>query len=562
MVTPELDPMTLNTQYTDAVSMMDSQQGRLPHSGLYCWDGRLKVAILATTIGLNIFMARFWLSGLLLLLGVVLGLYSKIPIRQYGIFFLAPAWSTSIVFLGFSMGFGVTPLYQVGPVIIYREGMQLGLEAAARVACDMAWIAAVFLTTPFTTLMRALRWYHVPGILLDITAMAYRYAGLLWDEFHRMKISAISRGGFRGWINRYHSTARILSQVILRSYDRSLRVQHAMVARGQLHEKNTSGDGHDSGEAAVCPNRCNITPALGDPFLPVLVCTDLRHRYTETRTINKLSMTVRQGEVVALCGPNGAGKSTLLKLIAGIIRADGGRIALSGKTIDFSSEQDIFRQVGILFQDPNDQLFCTHVQEDVAYGPINLGLDREEVDRRVAAAMDLMEITHLAQRPIHKLSHGEMRRVGLAGVIAMQPPLILLDEPTASLDPASTQHLIRLIRHLNSHHGFTLIMVTHDINIASMIATRVVILDHGEIVADGTPREILTDRGLLENSRLEPPLLTRLFQALDDGSATCWPIPLTIDEALEKLSYLKTRHPSPEAACAHCAIPQEETLTS
>ena len=150
----------------------------------------------------------------------------------------------------------------------------------------------------------------------------------------------------------------------------------------------------------------------------------------------------------------------------------------------------------------------------MAYGPINLGLDADEVDRRVAAAMDLMEVSHLAHRPIHRLSHGEMRRVGLAGVIAMQPPLILLDEPTASLDPASTRHLIRLIRHLNSHHGYTLIMVTHDINIASMIATRVVILDQGEIVADGTPREILTDRALLENSRLEPPLLTRLFQEL------------------------------------------------
>jgi len=173
--------------------------------------------------------------------------------------------------------------------------------------------------------------------------------------------------------------------------------------------------------------------------------------------------------------------------------------------------------------------------------------------------MDLMEVSHLAQRPIHRLSHGEMRRVGLAGVIAMQPPLILLDEPTASLDPASTQHLIRLIRHLNSHHGYTLIMVTHDINIASMIATRVVILDHGEIVADGTPREILTDRRLLEGSRLEPPLLTRLFQELNDGSAA--PIPLTIEEALERLACLKNK-PSPDKGGEHCSIRKEATPQS
>jgi ABC-type multidrug transport system ATPase subunit len=142
----------------------------------------------------------------------------------------------------------------------------------------------------------------------------------------------------------------------------------------------------------------------------------------------------------------------------------------------------------------------------------------------------------------------------------MQPPLILLDEPTASLDPASTQHLIRLIRHLNSHHGYTLIMVTHDINIASMIATRVIILDQGEIVADGTPRAILTDRRLLEGSRLEPPLLTRLFQELDDGSTD--PIPLTIEEAIEKLACLKSKRSTPENGCDHCRIRQEETPCS
>jgi cobalt ECF transporter T component CbiQ len=556
----EQNIMALNNPHTEYVGIMDNHTGRLPQYGMYCWDGRLKLVLLTAAIGLNILMARLWLSVLLLVLGVILVLFSRIPLRQVVFFFLAPAWATLIVFVGFSVGFGVTSLYQVGPVILYQEGIRLGLAAAARVACDMVWISAVFLTTPFNTLMRALRWYRVPAILLDITAMAYRYAGLLWEEFHRMKISAVSRGGFRGWINRYHSTARILSQVILRSYDRSLRIQHAMFARGQLCEKKHSEAGPDSIEDNSCPNRCNITPSLSDPSLPVLICTDVFHCYAETRSLKRLSMTVQQGEVVALCGPNGAGKSTLLKMIAGIISPDSGNITLCGKTLDPCGQQDIFRQVGILFQDPNDQLFCTHVQEDVAYGPINLGLDADEVDRRVAAAMDLMEVTHLAQRPIHRLSHGEMRRVGLAGVIAMQPPLILLDEPTASLDPASTQHLIRLIRHLNSHHGYTLIMVTHDINIASMIATRVIILDQGEIVADGTPRAILTNRRLLEGSRLEPPLLTRLFQELDDGSTD--PIPLTIEEAIEKLACLKSKRSTPENGCDHCRIRQEETPCS
>lgn len=539
--------MSLNNPHARTVGLMNSDSGLFPRYGMYRWDARLKLALLAAAIGLNIVVARFWLSVLLLAAGVILSLYSRIPFRQVVFFFLAPAWATLIVFVGLSVGFGVTPLHQVGPVHIYWEGVRLGLAAAARVACDMAWIAAVFLTTPFNALMGALRWFRVPAILLDITAMAYRYAGLLWEEFHRMKISAVSRGGFRGWVNRYHSTSRILSQVILRAYDRSQRIQHAMFARGQLHKNQIPDAGRDSGGEDSCPNRCNITPILSDPSLPVLICSDVFHCYAETRSLKNLSMSVRQGEVVALCGPNGAGKSTLLKLIAGIIRPDGGKIVLCGKSLDTSSRQEIFRQVGILFQDPNDQLFCTHVREDVAYGPTNLGLDADEVNRRVAAAMDLMEVSHLADRPIHRLSHGEMRRVGLAGVIAMQPPLILLDEPTASLDPASTRHLIRLIRHLNSHHGYTLIVVTHDINIASMIATRVIILDHGEIVADGTPRAILTDRKLLEDSRLEPPLLTRLFQELDPGTTA--PIPLTIEEALGMLACLKIKQEDGGKAC-------------
>jgi cobalt/nickel transport system ATP-binding protein len=192
--------------------------------------------------------------------------------------------------------------------------------------------------------------------------------------------------------------------------------------------------------------------------------------------------------------------------------------------------------VGILFQDPNDQLFCTHVHEDIAYGPTNLGSDVEEVQRLVGTAMHLMEVEHLANRPIHMLSHGEMRRVGLGGLIAMRPPLLLLDEPTASLDPASARHLVRLIHHLNDHHGYTFIIVTHDINVASLIAKRIIILNEGQIAADGSLRKILTDEKLLENSRLEPPILTKLFQRITRGQSIENEIPITIEEAVEAFS--------------------------
>jgi cobalt/nickel transport system ATP-binding protein len=162
-------------------------------------------------------------------------------------------------------------------------------------------------------------------------------------------------------------------------------------------------------------------------------------------------------------------------------------------------------------------------------------LAEQEVARLVKTSMELMEVEHLAQRPIHRLSYGEMKRVGLAGLIALRPPLILLDEPTASLDPASGQHLVRLITHLNSHHGYTFVVVTHDINLASVIASRIIVLNDGRLVADGPPRRILTDESLLMDSRLEPPILTKLFQRLNGESESTNGIPITIDEAADLL---------------------------
>ena len=412
--------------------------------------------------------------------------------------------------------------------------MLQGLSAAARVACDMSWLAAVFLTTPFTTVLKALKWYRIPDVLVDMIAMAYRYAFFLYDEFLKMKDAARTRGGFQSYFDKCRSTAMILAQVILRAYDRAQRIQEAMVARGESGREESNMN-----KAAVtqsCPNRCDITPKQLDDLVPVLSCKNLSYAYESDRTLTDVSLTINKGEVVVLCGPNGAGKTTLLRLFAGVLTPNGGDIYLCGHKLDRKSRNDAFHYAGILYQDPNDQLFCTHVREDIAYGPTNLGLVEQEVARLVDTAMELMEVSHLARRPIHRLSHGEMKRVGLAGLIAMRPPLLLLDEPSASLDPAAAHHLVQLIKHLHSHHGYTLVVVTHDINIAALIAERIVILDQGKIMADGTVREILTDQKLLEASRLEPPILTKLFQQLFDDAARRDQIPITIKEAVDLLS--------------------------
>ncbi len=516
--------------------------------GLHRWDPRIKLALLVFAVGLNVVAARLWLSVTLFSVSLTMVILSNIPYRLFALFFLAPAWATLLVFVGYSAGFGMTPIFSIGPLTFYREGVMQGLSAASRVACDMSWMAAVFLTTPFTRVLDALRWFRVPGVLINVIATAYRYAFLLFDEFVTMRDAARVKGGFRNYRKALRSTAMILTQVIFRAYDRANRIQESMTGRGELARTGRSETQQPFGsESASCPNDCDITPQVIDPDVPVLYCEGVCYSFAGGRTLQNISLSVARGELVALCGPNGAGKTTLLKLFSGILSPHKGQIHLCGNLLDRKSRFDAFQYAGMMAQDPNDQLFCTHVREDIAYGPVNLGLPQEEIDRLVATAMSLMEVSHLADRPIHRLSYGEMKRVGLAGLIAMQPPLLLLDEPSASLDPATTRQLVELVKHLNSHHGYTLVLVTHDINLASMLANRIIILNDGKIAADGTPRQILTDDRLLKSARLEPPILTLLFKQFFENSTRSDRIPVTTEEALEVLrSYQDNGQP-----CGH-----------
>jgi cobalt/nickel transport system permease protein len=516
---------------------IEATAGEQQPRGLYRWDARAKIAVLLVAVALNVVIARLALS--LCLMGVSLGLlaWSRISLRKLAWFWLAPLWATLIVFVGFSIGFGQTPIGSLGPVTFYREGLLQGAAAAARVGCDISWIAAVFLSTRFLSLMEALRWFRFPEILIDVIKLAYRYVFLLHCEYMRMREASANRGGFQSYSQALRSVALILSQILLRAYDRSARIQQSMTARGDGGPPPDAAPANSAGSA--CPNRCDVTPDYGGEDEAVVTCRDLCFQYGPFRSLSKVSFTIRRGEAVVLCGPNGAGKTTLLRLIAGFLQPSRGQVTLCGRRRDRRNRREFFRQVGLLAQDPNDQLFCPQVREDVAYGPKNLGLSADEIERRVTTAMELMAVSHLAPRLIHTLSYGEMKRVGLAGLIAMQPPLLLLDEPFANLDPASTRQLVKLVNHLNRHHGYTVLMVTHDLNAAAQVARRIIVLNNGVIRADRPARDILTDQELLLTSRLEPPILTQLFKQMDGDLPGGGPIPVTIEEAIARLR----RHP-------------------
>lgn len=196
------------------------------------WDPRLKVGLLAVVITLNVVVANLWLSAFLWIIGLGLVVYSRIPVKLFAIFFLAPAWATLVVFVGFSVGFGVTPIAHIGPVIFYYEGLILGLSAAFRVATDMTWMAIVFLTTPFSEVLDALKFFRIPEIFCEAIGLTYRYVALLFEDFQRMSLAAKARGGMRNFRCRFRTRGQILSCIFLRSYERSLNIQQAMQARG------------------------------------------------------------------------------------------------------------------------------------------------------------------------------------------------------------------------------------------------------------------------------------------------------------------------------------------
>lgn len=267
----------------------------------------------------------------------------------------------------------------------------------------------------------------------------------------------------------------------------------------------------------------------------VLEAEELQFHYTDgSAAVAGASFKIMPGETVALCGHNGSGKTTLIKLLAGLLKPAKGRVRVAGIELDSKSSREVFRTVGLLFQDPQDQLFCNTVGEDVAYGPRNLGLGAGEVNARSALALEITEVQHLAERPIHHLSGGEMKRVALAGIIAMQNAILILDEPFDGLDPAATARLVTLIRHLASEHGYTILLATHQMSLVPEVARRMLVMQGGEIVADGPVRELLTNIPLLEQARLEPPSITRFFyrKALLENRQP-ERLPLTLDEALQ-----------------------------
>ena len=277
----------------------------------------------------------------------------------------------------------------------------------------------------------------------------------------------------------------------------------------------------------------------------VVEVEDLTFRYAEASepVLKEINFSVEEGEIVILAGPSGCGKSTLLRCMNGLIphMYPGdyqGSVTIEGTEVKEAPMGILAQKVGLLFQNPENQIFMFSVERDIAFGLENLALPRQEIRSRVDETMRLLGLQQLAQRAPHELSDGQKQRVALAGVIAMRPKLVILDEPTSLLDPKTASELVSLIQDLNRRFGITFVVVEHRLDLLTKLATRMVVMNEGRKVLDGTPSEILSNERVGAHGILVPSA-SRLYSELAKEGIKLARVPLAPSELIEQLRRIR-----------------------
>lgn len=247
---------------------------------------------------------------------------------------------------------------------------------------------------------------------------------------------------------------------------------------------------------------------------PILEVKDLHFTYNdEKHALNGVNLKIYEGEKIAVLGSNGAGKSTFFLNINGVLKPHKGEILYRGEKITKKRLNHLRKNVGIVFQDADNQIIASTVMAEVSFGPMNLKLPREEVQRRVDKALDYMNISEFRERPPHYLSGGEKKRVSIADIIAMEPEIIIFDEPTAALDPLNAQMLEEVLQKMGQE-GRTILLSTHDVDFAYRWAERVIVFCQGKVIADDTPLRVFQQEEILKRANLKHPVLFDIYDIL------------------------------------------------
>ncbi|MBJ6801251.1 energy-coupling factor ABC transporter ATP-binding protein [Geomonas propionica] len=255
-----------------------------------------------------------------------------------------------------------------------------------------------------------------------------------------------------------------------------------------------------------------------------------------TVALADLHLGIARGEFAGILGSNGSGKTTLLKIMDGLIKGYRGEVLLDGDNVLRLHPRDIYRKVGLVFQNPDDQLFASNVFEDAAFGPRNMGCAEPEVKSRVEAALASVDMSEFAAKGIHNLSYGQKKRVCIAGLLAMGHEILLLDEPTAGLDPMGEYRMMELLTRLNRDHGVTIVMATHSVDLVPIFLHQLHILSKGRLVRGGAPEDVFTAPEELANVKLRLPHIAELiYQLKHEDGLPFSRLPLTIGEARREM---------------------------
>lgn len=272
----------------------------------------------------------------------------------------------------------------------------------------------------------------------------------------------------------------------------------------------------------------------------ILETKDLTYNYPDgTEAIKGINFKLNEGDMVSLLGHNGAGKSTLFLHFNGIIEPTKGTVEIEGETLKYDKKSLLAarQKIGIVFQNPDDQLFAPTVFEDVAFGPMNMGLSEEEVKQRSLDALEKVGMSDVADKAPHHLSGGQKKRVAIAGILSMKPRVMVLDEPTSGLDPNGASSIMQLLYDLNNE-GMTIIISTHDVDLVPLYSDNIEVIVDGRIIKSGNCREIFSDKDLIDEADLRLPWIGQLFEKLDKEKNITFDeegYPLTVEDAYNTL---------------------------
>lgn len=377
---------------------------------------------------------------------------------------------------------------------VSAQSLSLAALVVVRALTSVGLLALLLALNPIYRLCGELRAIGVPRLLVELIELSYRYINLLLATGEHILEAQLLRLGYQGVQARVQHGGALLARSFVLAHSEADDMYEGLLSR--------QFDGEEGGTDGLSARR----PIEGD-HTPLLALSNLSYCYDVERwALKGLTLEVRQGERIALLGANGAGKSTLMRLLSGLIAPSEGEIVLNGDVLrptksDLSKQR---RRIALVMQNANYQLFCPSVEDEIAFGLKNIGLSREALRLRVEETITTYDLETLRHRPPHLLSEGQKKWVSIAAVLALDPDIILLDEPTASLDATYSERVLGLLEHLHEA-GKTIILSTHDMDRAYRWANRAVVLSDGVLLYDGMPSGLFADTALVEKARVAVP---------------------------------------------------------